>query len=65
MKTCYLNTNLVYFRQIINNLIENAIKYSYDNTIITIQEKIENDLYIFSIRDKGIGIDENSLGRIF
>lgn len=64
-ETCYLKTNLVYFRQIINNLIENAIKYSYDNTIITIQEKIENDLYIFSIRDKGIGIDENSLGRIF
>ncbi len=64
-ETCYLKINLVYFRQIINNLIENAIKYSYDNTIITIQEKIENDLYIFSIRDKGIGIDENSLGRIF
>lgn len=54
-------------RQLFQNLISNAIKYSKTNTIPEIEinaEKI-NDYWQFSVSDKGIGIDSNYFEEIF
>lgn len=62
---CNLFTNEVYFRQIINNLLDNAIKYSNSNSKIIIRESLNSDDYIFSITDYGIGIETEYIGNIF
>ena len=62
---CDLLSNLIYFRQIINNLIDNAIKYSPINTQILITENLSDDNYIFSIKDEGLGISKTDQEKIF
>jgi light-regulated signal transduction histidine kinase (bacteriophytochrome) len=48
------------------NLISNSIKYHGEkNPEIHISADNVNDVYIFAIKDNGIGIDENHLERIF
>lgn len=50
---------------IIRNLIQNAIKYSLPkNKIEVIAEKNEN-YHIISVRDYGIGMDENTKNKLF
>ncbi len=54
--------------QILNNLIGNAIKYSPDNSSITIKtqfEKKEKNQIIISITDQGAGISEEDQELIF
>jgi len=62
---CKLNCNLIYFRQILNNLLDNAIKYSTSKTLIAINEYIDNDNYYFSITDQGVGIAQDDIKQIF
>ena len=48
------------------NIIGNAIKYrSHETPKIHISSKKENDHYIISFKDNGIGIDPKHLERIF
>lgn len=51
--------------QLVQNLIENSIKFSKGHPEITISSKIENEYHVFSISDKGIGIDSQYFERIF
>lgn len=51
--------------QVMINLLENALKYSPDNSIITISARAIGDLIEVSIEDEGIGVPENDLERIF
>jgi len=54
--------------QIMNNLIDNAIKYSKDGTVITIQAGFAPDREDFveiKVRDQGIGIPKDQLSNIF
>lgn len=53
--------------QIIQNLLSNAIRYSFENGIITVKlvvSKKKNEL-VYSIEDKGIGIPKGEQNRIF
>ncbi len=51
--------------QVMNNLISNAIKYSYPQTTInTCITKNENAL-VLSVKDEGQGIPENEIGKLF
>lgn len=51
--------------QVINNIISNAMKYSPENTDIQIFiEELEEE-YAVSIKDSGMGIPKEDLGRIF
>lgn len=43
-------------RQILNNLISNAIKFSYPGTTVTIKVHIEDEKIYFSVNDEGPGI---------
>lgn len=52
-------------RQIVSNLISNAIKFSPENSTITLSLKyVERELYI-SVKDEGIGIAEEVKEKIF
>ena len=49
----------------INNLIENAINYSPDNTRVTVTLKVNDQIAEIAVSDQGIGIPEKDLERIF
>ncbi len=51
--------------QVINNLLNNAIKYTPDGGQIFINAIKKEDEAEISIRDTGVGIDRNDLRRIF
>lgn len=51
--------------QVWSNLIDNAIKYSPENSTISIRGKIEEDTLIVIIQDEGSGIDEKEKVKIF
>ena len=50
---------------IINQLIQNSIKYKSNIPKLTIQMQEDNDEFILSIMDNGMGISKNELGRVF
>jgi len=51
--------------QVITNLITNAIKYSPDTGRIDISTKIMGDEVQFCVKDYGIGIAKDNLGKVF
>lgn len=53
------------FPSIVINLLENAIKYSPENSTITVNLKKHNDNIFFSVADEGIGISDNEKKNIF
>jgi len=51
--------------QVIDNILNNAIKYSPDGGKITVTMKTTDDQMILSISDQGLGIPNQDLPRIF
>jgi two-component system sensor histidine kinase SenX3 len=49
----------------ISNLIENAINYSPERTVVTVVLKRSDDFAEITIKDQGVGIAEADLNRIF
>ncbi len=61
---------LIYFdvrlmRQIISNLISNALKYSLNDKPIDVNLAQENDNIVLKVRDQGIGIPDDDLQHLF
>lgn len=56
-------------REMINfalrNLLNNAIKFTENNGEVLIESKKQDNNFVVSISDTGIGIDENSLKKLF
>jgi len=52
-------------QMLINNLIENAIKYSPKNSLIVIELKKENAAVFFRVKDQGQGIANEEKKKIF
>jgi signal transduction histidine kinase len=52
-------------KQVIANLLDNAIKYSPANTVVTIDLKKNTSHIFISVHDQGIGIDQFELNKIF
>jgi len=50
---------------IFSNLISNAIRYSYDDTVVTISAAVHEHTISVSVKDNGPGIAENYLDKIF
>lgn len=61
--TIKLDTKL--FNHILNNLLENAIKYSRESSRVEFEINLSSDNISFRVSDQGIGIDSNDLPHIF
>lgn len=55
----------VHFTNIINNLLDNAIKYSRENLLIKVTTLNFNNNFRIKIEDNGIGMNKETVQRIF
>ncbi len=51
--------------QVINNLIGNAVKFTYEGGKIDVYTNIEDDWLVITVKDTGVGIKEKELEQIF
>lgn len=52
-------------KQVIYNLVDNAIKFSHPNSVIVLETGVHNEKALVSIKDSGIGIPKDSLSHIW
>ena len=55
----------ILIEQVIINLLENAAKYSYEKTDITVYAEVSGDLINVGVIDKGPGVKETNIPEIF
>ena len=61
----YLPVPQTALEQIIQNLIDNAIKYNENKPEIKIEVTKSKQYYVISIEDNGVGISQKHLPKIF
>ena len=61
----YSNIDVDFLREILDNLIENAIKYTKDGGAIWVNVRGDGDRVLINITDTGIGISPDDLTHIF
>ena len=54
-----LNIQTSLLTHIVQNFVQNAIKFSPKNSTITISSKLEKSKFIIEVTDEGVGIDES------
>ena len=59
----YADYNMINF--VVRNLMNNAIKFSFQNSKIEIGQELKDDLYIFTIQDYGIGMNRETQEKLF
>jgi signal transduction histidine kinase len=52
-------------RQVFSNLIENAIKYSPENSRVLVSTEEHDGLVVIQIADQGFGIPQDEIGHVF
>jgi PAS domain S-box-containing protein len=57
-------TDRIWLKRVLNHLMDNAVKFTLDGSI-EFSYMRENDKIFFKIKDTGIGINKENLGRIF
>lgn len=55
----------IFLEKAIDNLIDNAIKYSSENSLVNISAATENNSIVFKVSDNGIGISKEDLPHVF
>jgi signal transduction histidine kinase len=60
-----LSIDVIRVKQVLINIIENAIKFSPEGTSINITVKKKNEYIMFEIQDFGLGIPKNEQEKIF
>jgi two-component system sensor histidine kinase TctE len=65
IQTALIQGNSVLLRELMNNLIDNAIRYTPDGGNITVGIKHEDSTLIFYVQDNGIGVSDENQSRIF
>ena len=58
-KLLYVNADLEKIQQVLYNLVDNAVKFSRENTEITIETTEKGETIFVSVRDNGIGIPKD------
>ena len=62
---CFIKGDVRLLRQIIGNLVSNAVKYSPDGGRVTVRLSVEGDEARLSVADSGMGIPLEDQSRIF
>ena len=60
-----MEADLEQIQQVLYNLLDNAIKFSEDNSSIQIETSVKNDKAFVSVKDHGTGIPKDSLPKIW
>ncbi len=55
----------VHFTNFVNNLLDNALKYSKEKPIIKLTTADAGNMFVIKIEDNGIGMNKETLSRIF
>ena len=61
----YVHADMGKIQQVLYNLIDNAIKFSRPDSVITIETTIKYEKIFVSVRDTGAGIPKDSLNKIW
>jgi len=61
----FVSADIEKIEQVLYNLLDNAIKFSYKNRTIRIATKQKGSKAMISVKDNGIGIPKESLSRVF
>ncbi|MGN1156985.1 MAG: sensor histidine kinase, partial [Agathobacter sp.] len=63
--TLYVSADLGRIQQVLQNLIDNAVKFSHYGSSISIETTLRGDKVFVSVKDHGIGIPRDSIGKIW
>jgi two-component system phosphate regulon sensor histidine kinase PhoR len=61
----YIEADPVHFRNLISNLVDNAVKYSKENLLLKIFTYNTNKALVIRVEDNGIGMSKETVRRIF
>ena len=64
-ETLFVTADLEQIQQVLYNLIDNAIKFSKDNSIIKVETYERHGTVFVSVKDTGVGIPKDSLNKIW
>ncbi|MFP4187687.1 MAG: sensor histidine kinase, partial [Acholeplasmataceae bacterium] len=65
VKPCHMVVDAFDIQKLFKNLIENAIRYSHEDSTIEVELKRTPDGILFRVKDEGIGISEKHQQRVF
>lgn len=61
----FVHADMSKIQQVLYNLIDNATKFSHNDSAIKIETSIKNEKVLISVKDSGIGIPADSLKKIW
>ena len=61
----YVNADMEKIKQVIYNLLDNAIKFSHHNSVIKIETTEKKNKIFVSVKDNGIGIPKDDIKFVF
>lgn len=64
-KNTIINADEMYIYQAVNNLVDNAIKYSHNNIDIKVTSENKDGYLVINITDKGLGIKKEDEQKVF
>ena len=64
-KELFVEADMEQIQQVLYNLLDNAIKFSNDNSSINIETSVKNDKVFVSVKDHGVGIPKESLSKVW
>jgi two-component system sensor histidine kinase TctE len=65
LKQLNISANNVLLQELLNNLLDNSIRYNQANTKVTVGLAVINDEAILSVQDNGLGIALNEQQKVF
>lgn len=64
LEPCCLGISEIYFRHLIEEVIENAFRFSYDGDPVEVTGRNEDEYYSVTIKDGGRGLSSEKIGKI-
>ena len=65
LEKLFVEADMEQIQQVLYNLLDNAIKFSNDNSSINIETSVKNDKVFVSVKDHGVGIPKDSLSKVW